>query len=145
MNPTVASESRPRVLLVEDDGELRSLLTRELAVRGYDVIGASTGSEAIDYVIRSLIYERTHSRPALIISDVRLQSGNGLSIAEAIRRASYDVPILLMTAFPGPEVQSRAATIRDCTLIAKPFDVFEFFAIVQELINRPRRLVGVAG
>jgi CheY-like chemotaxis protein len=140
MDPTPA-----RILLVEDDVELRSLLSRELRHRGYDVVVARTGSEAIDYVVHSLIDPRTYNRPALIVSDVCLQASSGLSIAEAIRAANYDVPILLMTAFPGPEVHSRAAAIRDCTLLAKPFDLFEFFGLVRQITARPGRLVAVVG
>jgi hypothetical protein len=47
-----------------------------------------------------------------------------------------------MTAFPSPEVEARAAAIRDCRLVAKPFDLFDFFDLVQELIRRgPRRQI----
>jgi two-component system response regulator GlrR len=146
MDAQQARGAQPRVLLVEDDAELRSLLAKELRHRGHDVIVARTGIEAIDYVVHSLIDERAYQRPALIVSDVRLQSGNGLAIAEAIRAASYEVPILLMTAFPGPEVQQRAETIRDCTLLAKPFDLFEFFDVVQRLIgSRSGRFAAVVG
>ena len=144
MQAASASTDRPRVLLIEDDAELRSLLTKGLRQRGCEVIEASTGSVAIEYVVYSLIYELV--RPALIVSDIRLQSGNGLRIAEAVRTADYEVPILLMTAFPGPEVEARAAAIPDCTLLAKPFDLFEFFGLVGQLISgAPKRCAAVAG
>jgi DNA-binding response OmpR family regulator len=67
MQATLVSEGRPRVLLIEDDTELRSLLTKELGYRGCDVIEAGTGSAAIDYVIFSLIHEHVRDRPALLI------------------------------------------------------------------------------
>lgn len=79
------------ILLVEDDASLRTLLAEELEVDGYQVSCAGTGEEG-----RRLALE---CEPDLIVSDLRLPDGDGLSILRRLQAEGRTVPFIIITAF----------------------------------------------
>src|SRR2546426_8102204 len=81
---------KAHILVVDDDPRITDLLRRVLAYEGYSVAVAATGSEAL---------KRTLERPPdLIILDIMLPELNGLEVAQRLRAAGDNVPILMLTA-----------------------------------------------
>jgi len=79
------------ILLVEDDANLRSVVTYHLEKSGYEVIGAANGKEALD-----VLETKTHD---LILTDVRMPVMDGLKLLATLREREIETPVVVMTAY----------------------------------------------
>jgi len=144
IQPSVARSSRSpvvhqvarRVLLAEDDGEMRALVARALRLDGYEVIEVNDGGRTL--VRLASFYAPAHQREAfdLLISDIRMPVCSGLQILESLRLAHWKMPAILMTAFPDDRVERQAMGL-GAILFSKPFDVDDLRVAVMRLL-RPR-------
>lgn len=85
------SSPRPRVLVVDDDVEVRRLLVRRLSRLGYDVVEASDGIEAL-----ALVEQET---PDIVITDMSMPRLDGAGLIEAIRRVDPEIPVIVLTGY----------------------------------------------
>jgi DNA-binding response OmpR family regulator len=118
---------RPRVLVVDDDEDIRTLLRELLERAGYAVDQASDGRAAL----RSLFA----SAPALVILDVTMPELDGYQTLERIRDLS-DVPVLMLTARTQELEKVRGLSAGADDYVAKPFGRQELLARVQALLRR---------
>ena len=90
------SRKKPRILLVEDNDELREITATILVEEGYDVLGLANGQEAIRHVLVD------KKRPDLIILDLMMPKVSGLEFLAV--RATNDhakkIPVIVMSAMP---------------------------------------------
>jgi CheY-like chemotaxis protein len=122
-----------RILLAEDDLEMRRLLAWALARNGYDVTECGDGMT----VLRRLGLmdpQRTGSDYDLVISDVRMPGYDGLQVLESIHNATPHPPVVLISAFADEAVRERADRLGAARVIPKPFDVDELVAEVNRLL-----------
>ena len=112
---------RRRVLLAEDDTEMRSMLADELRRDGYDVLQASDGAEVT--VLLSALRNTPKEAPEAIIMDVRMPARTGLELLADLRKNDWRVPVILITAFGGREVHEKARQLGAQAVLDKPFDV----------------------
>jgi DNA-binding NtrC family response regulator len=130
------TESKVRVLLVEDDDEMRGLLKSILHADGYDVVEAATGREGV-----SCIYDawgvggRSARHLDLIISDVRMPGWGGLDLLDVVRRVRMGIPVLLITAFGAPETHQEAARLGAGAVLDKPFALDTFRSTVALMLQ----------
>ncbi len=118
-----------KILLVEDDKELRSSLTEFLRSEGYDVCGADGQREAYSYISQTAF--------DCILLDISLSDGNGFSICAHIRGMS-DVPIIFLTA-SGDEGSTVAGfELGADDYITKPFRPRELVARIKNATRRTR-------
>lgn len=139
--PSCSIESRPRpfrVLLVEDDGEMRSVVAGALRGDGYDVVELPDGGRLLVEVAARLKAGGRGDPLDLIVSDIRLPICTGLQILSAIRDAHWRTPVILMTAF-GDEQTRRDAESLAAVLFDKPFDLDDLRTAVANLLPRDRR------
>jgi DNA-binding response OmpR family regulator len=116
-----------RVLVADDDPDIRELV-RELLLRdGLDVIEASTGREAVRGV-------HAHN-PALVVLDVAMPELDGWQALERIRDFS-DVPVLMLTAHASELEKVRGLRAGADDYVTKPFGRQELLARVQALLRR---------
>jgi two-component system response regulator MprA len=122
------SETKPRVLVVDDDRAVRESLRRSLEFNGYDVTLAGDGAEA-------LIAVGAH-QPDLVVMDVMMPRLDGLESTRSLRAAGNDVPILVLTARDavGDRVQGLDAGADD--YLTKPFALEELLARIRALLRR---------
>jgi two-component system response regulator len=115
-----------KVLLVDDDESNRDMLTRRLEHRGYDVVTAVDGQEALDRAL-------TES-PCLILMDVTLPVLDGLSATRELksRPALRGIPVIALTAHAGPEDRDRARAAGCDDYDTKPI---EFARLEQKMEN----------
>jgi CheY-like chemotaxis protein len=124
MLPDPQPDSAQGILVVDDDPNVREIVSEYLQYRGYDVLQAADGSEALEIL---------QGNPALrlIISDVRMRGLNGLELAQ---RAAEDYPgirIILISGY----FQAQAIGPR---FLRKPFTMHQLEIAVQaELLARP--------
>ncbi|MDZ4073166.1 MAG: response regulator [Hylemonella sp.] len=108
-----------RVLVVEDDREIRTLVQSALAVEGFEVQTAVTLSEATALV--------QHSPPDLIVLDLGLPDGEGLQLVREVRRQS-SVPIVVVSARHQEEQKIVLLDAGADDYLTKPFSVAELLA-----------------
>ena len=119
--------SPPRVLVVDDEKALRDFVRRNLEVRGYEVVVASDGLEAMAVF--------GESRVDLVILDLMMPHQDGLETARRIREAS-DVPILILTALGEETDKVRAFDLGADDYLTKPFGVGELLGRIKAVLRR---------
>ncbi len=106
-----------RVLVAEDDPELRAMMANRLRGDGCIVAEAESGLDALELLddVAAL------GTPLdLVVMDVRMPGMSGVELGYLIRGRHWTTPILLVTAYPEPELYEEARRI-DAQLLAKPF------------------------
>src|SRR3954470_12837935 len=107
-SPEVESSRAPaRLLLAEDDLELRELLACVLRADGHEVVEACDGNEL--WALLSRESEPDARAPfSLVVSDVRMPGLNAFEVLTRLRRALTETPVILITAFGDPTTHLRA-------------------------------------
>lgn len=119
---------KAHILVVDDDPRITDLLRRVLAYEGYSVAIATSGNEALN---RSL--ERP---PDLVVLDIMLPGLNGLEVAERLRSAGDNVPILMLTARDAVADRVKGLETGADDYLVKPFAPDELVARVKALLRR---------
>ena len=122
------SESGKRILIVEDDPSIGSLIEIELAEAGYAATRVESGHAAIDAA--------RQDPPDMILLDVRLPDLDGLTVCRQIRRDGFEAPVMMLTALDrvGDRVIGLDSGADD--YLAKPFAVEELLARIRALTRR---------
>lgn len=123
--------SRARIVVAEDDFEMRRLVSDCLRKAGHEVDEVSDGSTLLRRVESSLMVRTTVD---LVVTDVRMPGYSGLEIVSCLREARVHVPVVLMTAFGNLETQQRAEQL-GATLLDKPFKMEELKVLVDRLLR----------
>jgi two-component system KDP operon response regulator KdpE len=116
-----------RILLAEDELALRDFVSRNLRVRGFEVLEASTGLEAL------ALFER--ERPHLLILDLMMPRMDGLEVCRRVREQST-VPIIVLTALDAERDKVAALDLGADDYLTKPFGVEELLARVRAVLRR---------
>ena len=82
---------KKKILVVDDEQNIRFLLKEELTDEGYDVITADNGEIAL-----KMIEEK---KPDLVTLDIKMPGEDGLSILREIRETEYDLPVIICSAY----------------------------------------------
>jgi CheY-like chemotaxis protein len=121
-----------KVLVVEDNEMSSDMLIRRLSRKGYEVVLAVDGAQAVDMA-------RAH-RPDIVLMDISLPVMDGLSATREIKGAldTGDIPVIALTAhaMAGDEEQCRAAGADDYD--TKPVDLPRLLAKMEVLLKAPR-------
>ena len=120
-------ETAPRILLVEDDGPLRTLLSRNLREHGLDVSAVATGAEMW------AIWETEHFD--LIVLDIMLPGMNGFEVLRRLRR-TYDTPVIFVSARGGDEDRIVGLELGADDFLPKPFNTRELVARIGAVLRR---------
>jgi DNA-binding response OmpR family regulator len=129
--PSVADDSvalirrtaRPTVLLIEDDTEMREMLTWVLRRDGFIVIEAANGDDALEWLGIGLLEGQPSHLPSLIVSDIRLPYFSGLEILEGVSISPQRIPVILITGFGDTETHELASELGAACVLDKPFPV----------------------
>jgi EAL domain-containing protein (putative c-di-GMP-specific phosphodiesterase class I) len=114
MTASEPQESRPRVLVVDDDETLVRTYARTLASDGYDVEVRFDGESAVN-AVRASPFD-------VILSDIDMPRLNGLALLERIRAHDLDIPVVLITGSPSLETAMAAVEHGALRYLAKPVD-----------------------
>ena len=121
-----------KILVVDDDTDIVLLLASRLRANRYDVIVAHDAIQAVDKAIRE--------KPDLILLDIKMPAGSGVSVMEHLRDSSETVliPVIVITAYPSPELQQQIKDMGAKGFISKPFTA-------EDVLPRIRTILGEAG
>jgi len=123
------SGSRARILLVDDDADVRSTAADMLGDAGYEVVQASSGAAALDTL------ERVGSRTELVLVDIAMPGINGIELAAIVRRTWPALPVLLMTGYADSALLRKGAGLE---ILRKPFQSTELEATVRRALTGTR-------
>ena len=118
---------KARILVVDDESELTSLVRRALEREGFDVVEARDGEEALRLF--------AESRPDLVVLDIMLPGVDGFEVCRRLR-ANSDVPVILLTARAGEEDRVSGFELGADDYVVKPFSVRELVARVKAQLRR---------
>jgi DNA-binding response OmpR family regulator len=112
-----------RLLLAEDDGPFRFLLTTALRKDGYEIVAVSNGVDLMDILGDSLSPDVSFAAFDLMLTDLRMPGWPGMAALAKVGRNPDMPPFILFTAFGDEETHKRALEIGALTLLDKPFDI----------------------
>ena len=121
------------VLLVEDKDSLRAMLRHALEAQGHAVIEARDETEAVQAL--------RQARPAVVLSDLRLPSGDGFGVLRAARELDPELPVIVMTAYGS--IQDAVTAMKEGAIdfLAKPVDPDHLLLMVERAIAQRRMLI----
>lgn len=117
-----------RILLVEDEENIRKVVKLNLEMDDYEVVTTDNGKDAMKY------FQEQHFD--LIILDIMLPEISGLQICEQIRLTDTETPIIFLTAKDSPPDRVAGLKKGADDYLAKPFNLEELQLRIQKLINR---------
>jgi len=118
----------PRILVVDDEPNIRDLLATSLRFAGFAVRTVGNGAAAISAVIEE--------EPDLIILDVMLPDINGFGVTKRLRASGYTSPILFLTAKDETEDKITGLTVGGDDYVTKPFSLDEIVARIRAILRR---------
>ncbi len=122
VHPPSPQRGLPRILIAEDDGEMRRLLVGALARDGYEVLSAPNGIELLSDLAASLLNPQER-RPDLIITDMRMPGVSGLDILSGLRADGWRMPVIVITAFGDAKLHAEVERYPGAEILDKPFDL----------------------
>ena len=121
-----------RILVVEDDNELRQLFCRVLEKNGYEALEASDGQQALDTLDQSYI--------DLIISDIMMPVMDGYELVRSLREAEIHIPVLMITAKGAFDDMRQGFLSGTDDYMVKPVNVNEMVLRVGALLRRAQMI-----
>ena len=117
-----------RIMIIEDDEEMRSLLKDFFEEEGFETDSVSNGIDALRMLSKDHV--------DLIISDVQMPGLTGLDILPRIRRLKPETPIIVMTAYGSNDVRNKSLERGATTYFEKPIRLSQLRTLIREVILR---------
>ncbi len=121
---------RKKILVVDDEDDIRKIVSKYLQVAGYDVVGAVNGQNAVELAFKE--------KPDLIITDVMMPVMDGIEATKVLRSKveTAVIPIIMLTAKQDKESELTGLNVGADDYITKPFDKEKLLARVSMLLRR---------
>lgn len=120
-----------KILVVEDDKNLRKLIVTCLEKANYTVFESMNGEEALDLMDTEYI--------DLIVTDIMMPEMNGYELIKELREAKYEVPILIITAKEDIEDKKQGFNLGADDYMVKPINIDELILRVKSLLKRTKK------
>ena len=117
-----------KVLVVDDEPNIRDLLSASLKFAGYQVQTAINGKQAVESAVTW--------QPDIIVLDVMLPDMNGFSITKKLRSMDVNTPVLFLTARDETQDKITGLTVGGDDYVTKPFSLDEILARLQAILRR---------
>ncbi len=102
-----------RILIVDDEPNVRLLLAREIGDRGYEVVATVDGAQAMEEMGRGDF--------DVVLTDVRMPGMDGMGLTEWIKRTRPDINVIVMTGYASIESEATGAWLGAFDYLRKPF------------------------
>jgi excisionase family DNA binding protein len=122
------TSERPRILVVDDEPAVRTLVAKTLEACDYDVETAEDGPSALERM-KTASYD-------LLITDLKMPGMDGLSVVREVRRQS-DLPIVILTGFSTEASAIEALNMGVAGYITKPFRLQKVLAVAARALGEP--------
>lgn len=124
-----------RVLLAEDDDELRELMASALTRTGFELIEARDGAELLNRIADDVDDRRAVPEIDVVVSDIRMPGMTGLGALCALNGVGCRTPVILITAFGTPAVRAAASRLGAVAVLNKPFRMDDLCALVTRAVE----------
>ena len=115
-----------KILLAEDDNDMRRFLSRALTQAGYDVISYDNGASA---------YERICEEPfTLLLTDIVMPEMDGIELARRATELDPDLKVMFITGFAAVALSSETDAPRDAKVLSKPFHLRDLVSEVEKML-----------
>jgi len=115
-----------RILLAEDDSDMRRFLAKALEKAGYDVVAFDNGLSA---------YERMREEPfSLLLTDIVMPEMDGIELARRATRLDPDLKVMFITGFAAVALNPGSQAPKDAKILSKPFHLRELVREVDRLL-----------
>ncbi len=115
-----------RILLAEDDADMRQFLSKALNNAGYQVVSFDNGRSA---------YERLREEPfSLLLTDVVMPEMDGIELARRANELDPDLQIMFITGFAAVALNSPSERLKETKVLSKPFHLRELVQEVEKLL-----------
>jgi two-component system cell cycle response regulator CpdR len=119
----------PKILLAEDDGDMRRFLERALINAGYQVVSFDNGRSA---------YQRLREEPfELLLTDIVMPEMDGIELARKATELDPDLKVMFITGFAAVALNAESKAPKDAKVLSKPFHL-------RDLVNEVERLLKAA-
>ncbi len=127
---------KKKILIVDDEASVVSILRRRLEAEGYDVLSAPDGTQGLEQA-------RTE-RPDLIISDVSMPRMDGYTFVKTLRATPElsRIPVIVLTGKEGVKDLFFFEGVAECDYLVKPFEAPEIIEKITTLLARVERHLG---
>jgi two-component system response regulator HydG len=138
--------TKASVLVVDDDAGMCAMLSSRLTNRGFRVVTASTGTDAIEIV--------QHDDIEVVVSDVNMKGMNGVELCQRLLEHRPQLPVVLITAFGSMELAIQAIRAGAYDFVPKPFEIDQLVMAIErgatlarltDEVQRLRRAVAPVG
>lgn len=118
-----------KILIADDDLDFVELLTSRLRANSYEVITASSGVLAVTEAVKE--------KPDLVILDIKMPSGGGVSVYEQLKKyiKTLFIPVIFITAYPSDEIREKVIEMGAEDFISKPFNPDELLFKVRKALG----------
>lgn len=127
--PDPSTESKGKILVVDDDRLVLATVTHGLVQAGFDVIDADNGDDAI-------LLARQH-RPDLALLDIRMEGKSGFDVADYLRE-SLGTPFMFLSAFADAATVARVKELGAVAYLVKPLDIAQIVPTVEAAVAAVR-------
>jgi CheY-like chemotaxis protein len=123
-----------RILVVDDEPDVREMLRVVLSTEGYEVVAVEGGLEALS---------AAHgSRFDLVTMDLRMPEMGGREVLGQLRALDPDIPVLVVSGFTTPEESAACLALGAVAVVRKPLDLVRLLALVEHALARRRAACG---
>lgn len=124
----IKSDSKEKVLIVEDDYDLRKYL-KNILMYDYSVLEASNGKEGFDQCLKEI--------PDIVITDIMMPEIDGIELCKLIKKNILvsQIPVLMLTAKTGEEFSKIGLQVGAWDYIAKPFNSYQLLLKVKNILQ----------
>jgi DNA-binding response OmpR family regulator len=119
--------NKKHILVIEDDGEMRSLLADFLTEEGYEAEAVEKGV----YALQKVLAERFD----LIITDIRMPTFSGLDILPELKKHQPNAPVIVITAFGGEAVCLKALSRGADAYLEKPIQLRKLRTVIHDMFS----------
>ncbi|WP_392454093.1 acetoacetate metabolism transcriptional regulator AtoC [Edwardsiella piscicida] len=120
-------KTRNRILIVDDEDNVRRMLTTALTLQGHETHAASHGAEALQRF--------ADAPPDVVLMDIRMPTMNGIDALKVMRARQPRTPVILMTAYAEVETAVEALRSGAFDYVIKPFDLDELNLLIQRALQ----------
>ena len=125
--PNDRFDTMKRILLAEDDNDMRRFLVKALERAGYSVIDFDNGASA---------YDRLREEPFnLLLTDIVMPEMDGIELARRATEIDPDLKIMFITGFAAVALNPDSQAPKDATVLSKPFHLRDLVTQVEQLID----------
>jgi len=125
----------PRILVMDDDREVRHLLAKSLRDQGYDVLEAKDRDDVVGRLNLNVSNPRSLYGLDLTILDVPRAGVDGLGLLERIRESSWSTDVVIISAFADDDMVEEAMRLGAAAVVAKPIALDDFILTINEIIS----------